>query len=161
MCQYPGEDLNADVKRPRETSGFCNLVAEDVSMDICPNGMVEDYWIYLDNLSFSSVSRLMDVTTWTNKLIIMNSRSSSLIRPTWKKRPMIAVAEKDKAAKASSSKKIPYSKKGTWIPRLVTIVKRRGESDSSLRVLEKWEHHLLAKGGVPFSTIDQKYPSCL
>lgn len=43
MHQYPREVLDAYMKRFHEkASDWCNLVAEDVLVDICIHGMIED-----------------------------------------------------------------------------------------------------------------------
>lgn len=44
-----------------------NPVAKNILVDICLHGMIEDYRIYLKNLSFSSFSRLMEPVRWKNR----------------------------------------------------------------------------------------------
>lgn len=55
MYQYPREDLDAYVKKFYENAlDFCDLVADDVLVDVCLHDMIEEYIVYLENLSFSS-----------------------------------------------------------------------------------------------------------
>lgn len=117
MRQYLREDLDAYVKMLHETNlDCCNLVAEDVLVDVCLYGLIEDYRIYMENLSFSSISWVMQAARRTNWSVITNSRPSSLIRSSSvvrcapKKRPINATVKKGKGAKVPSEK-ISHRKK--------------------------------------------------
>lgn len=103
LRQYSWEDLDAYMKRFHKKTLNCdNLVAEDVLVNVCLEGMIEDYWIYLGIFRIS-LSRLIEVARRTNKSVRKTWRSSSLIRSRLKKRPIIIVVGKNKGAKASYS----------------------------------------------------------
>lgn len=80
MFQYPREDLDEYVKRFHEMALYYNdLVVEDVLVDLCLQGLIEDYIIYLENLLFPFSSKLMEAARPTNEPLRKTSRSSSLI----------------------------------------------------------------------------------
>lgn len=59
--QYLGEDLDAYVKRfHKKALESCGLELEEVLVDLCLHGMTKEYKIFLENLSCSSFSRLME-----------------------------------------------------------------------------------------------------
>lgn len=88
----------------------CNLVAEDFLVDVYLHDIIQDYRIYLENLSLSSFSRLMEAMRRTKESV--PKPQNQLYEICAKKRPIIVTMEKNKAAKASSSKKVPYTRKG-------------------------------------------------
>lgn len=105
MFQYPREDLDEYVKRFHEMALYYNdLVVEDVLLDLCLQGLIEDYIIYLENLLFPFSSKLMEAARPTNEPLRKTSRSSSLIwssslvRSAPKKRPLVLAIEKSKGA---------------------------------------------------------------
>lgn len=58
-CQYLGKEMDAYMNRFHEKALYCcNPVAEDLVVEVCVHGMIEDCRIYLENLSFSYFSRL-------------------------------------------------------------------------------------------------------
>lgn len=60
MRQYAREYLDAYVKRFYEKElDFYDPAVEDVLVDVSLHGMIKDYKIYPENLSFSSFSKLM------------------------------------------------------------------------------------------------------
>lgn len=44
-----------------EVLDCCGSVAKDMLVDVCIHGIVEDYIIYIENLSFSSFFRLREL----------------------------------------------------------------------------------------------------
>lgn len=113
MDHYPRKDLDTYMKRFHEKGlDHCDPIAEYVLIDVCLHGMIEisDESGEFVFLFFFQVDGGHDTT---NKLVIETSRPSSLIRSMPKKRPMIAVVERNKRAKVSNSKKLYYSKGGT------------------------------------------------
>lgn len=67
---------------PRESFRLLRSGCWGYLRDVCLYGMIEDYWINLENLSSSSFYRLL---RRTNESIINTLRSSSLIRSARKK----------------------------------------------------------------------------
>lgn len=58
------------MKRFHEKALDCyDPVADDVFVDVRLHGIVEDYRIYLENISFSSFFRLMEAVRRTNELV--------------------------------------------------------------------------------------------
>lgn len=43
-------------------------VGEDILVDVCRHVMIEDYKIYVENLSFSSFFKLMEARTHMNEI---------------------------------------------------------------------------------------------
>lgn len=84
----------------RESSRLLGIVAKDVLVGVFFHRMT-----YLENLSLSSFSLLMEATRRTKESVRKTSKSISIIKYAPKKRPMIAAVEKNKRAKASSSKR--------------------------------------------------------
>lgn len=98
--RQPKESLDPYVKRfHKKALDCCNPVAKDVLVDICLHGMVEDHQIYLENLSFSSFSRLIEATRQT-KFVNKALKLSLMIRFVLKKRCMIATMEKSRDPRA-------------------------------------------------------------
>lgn len=111
--QYSGENVDGYVKHFYEQAqACCDPVAEDVLMDVCPHNMIENYWVYLENLSFSSFLWLMEVLRRVNESVKRTARFSAIIRLMSKKKPTITMVEKRKGAeKGSNSKNVTYGKK--------------------------------------------------
>lgn len=58
--QYPGEGLDVYIKHFHEKAlDYYDTVLKDVLVDVCFHGMIEDYQVYIANLSFL-FSRLME-----------------------------------------------------------------------------------------------------
>lgn len=78
----------------------CNPVDEEVFVNICLQGMLEECCIFLENLSFQSFSRLMEAVKRTNETVTRTtrpnsiSRPSSMIRPPLRKRSIVAAIER-------------------------------------------------------------------
>lgn len=83
------------------------------------NGMVDEYRVHLENLSFSNFSRMMEAARGTNELVRRISRigltsrsnlSSSGIKPLPlpRKRPIIEAVERSQGPRLSTSKKSFY-----------------------------------------------------
>lgn len=73
-----GEDLDVYLRRFSERAmDCCNLVGEEVLIDVCLHGAMEEYEIFLENLSIPSFSRFMEVARSRNELVRRTSMSSS------------------------------------------------------------------------------------
>lgn len=97
MRQYPREDLYACLKRFHTRAlDWCDPVVEDVLVDVCLHKTIKDYQSYLERLSFSSFSQLMEASRRTSETVKKAVESSSLIRFAPKKGPMLAVVKKNK-----------------------------------------------------------------
>lgn len=60
-------------------------------MNICHHGMVDEYYIHLENLSFSSLSKLMEPAEQTDEPVTRTSRmslASRFSRSSSTKRPL-------------------------------------------------------------------------
>lgn len=65
---HPREELDAYVKRFHERAfNYFHLVEERMLVDVCLLGMMEEYRIFLENLSFYSFSKLMELARHTNE----------------------------------------------------------------------------------------------
>lgn len=80
-------------------------------------GMLEESNIFLQNLSFPSDSRLMEVAKHINKSMRRTSKSTymncsnPLVRQARRRRPVIATLEENKGTRPSSSKRPSFNKK--------------------------------------------------
>lgn len=93
-----------------ESTILLHPVVGDVLMDVCLLGIIKDYSIYLENLSFLFfffIFRLMEISRCTNESVTETSRSISLIWSAPKKRPMIESFEKNRKAKAPGQRRCP------------------------------------------------------
>lgn len=103
MHQYPRENLDAYVKLFHVRAlNYYDLVIEDVLLDACLRGTIEDYRIYLENLSPSPFSRLMEAVRRTNASIKTTIKSSATISSMPSKRTETVTVEKSKGAKGSN-----------------------------------------------------------
>lgn len=57
-------------------------MGEEVLVDVYPQGTKEEYEIFLENLSFPSFSRLMEMARSSNELVRRTSWSSSANSPS-------------------------------------------------------------------------------
>lgn len=61
ICEHLGKGSDACVKSFHEKVLDCyDAVAENMLVDVCLHEVVEDYLTYLENVSFSSFSRLVE-----------------------------------------------------------------------------------------------------
>lgn len=77
-------------------------VAEDMLVEVCLQGMIENYMIFSENLSFPFLLLLMETARRTN--VTKTLKSSLTIWYVSKKRPVIQIVEKGKSDKGCSSK---------------------------------------------------------
>lgn len=119
MRQHPGQDMDIYMRRFHERAiDCCDPAAEEILVDICLRGMMEEYHKFLENLSFSSLSRLMEAAMRTNESVRRTSRSSNgasrpspTVRPQSRKRPIVATLKEGKGSRPSSSKRPSFDKK--------------------------------------------------
>lgn len=86
---------------------------------ICLHAIVEEYRIFLENLSFSSFSKLMEAPRLTKESMHRTSRSSSAarpihqptVRPAPRKRSIVATIDRDKRSKTFNSKRSSFEKR--------------------------------------------------
>lgn len=112
---------------------------------------MEEYMIFLQNLSFSSFSRFTEAACHTKESGYRILRSSSAVRPSpcpiiltaSRKLLMVATLEKDKWASPSSSKKPVYDGKESWqLPILSPLPCGLNKATNSLRAMsEEPSHH--------------------
>lgn len=68
--QYPGKDLDLYVKRFHDKTLDCvDPVDEEVLVNVCLHGMNNEYEVFLETLTFSSFSKLMEAARKTNESI--------------------------------------------------------------------------------------------
>lgn len=68
--QHPGEDLDMYVRRLHERAlDYYDLVAGEVLVEVCLHSMMEEYSLFLESLSFSFISKLMEATRCTNESV--------------------------------------------------------------------------------------------
>lgn len=94
-----GEDLDLYVKRFHNKALDCiNLVDEEVLVNVCLHGMNEEYRVFLENLTFSSFSKLMKAARQTNESVRRapkSSRAFSMATPFVKRKQAVAAGEND------------------------------------------------------------------
>lgn len=62
------KDPNAYIKRFHERSlNYYDPLVDEVLVDVCLHGMLEEYTIFLNNLSFPCLSRLMEAACRINE----------------------------------------------------------------------------------------------
>lgn len=83
---------------------YCDQVIEDVLVDICLHGMIEEYHLHLENLSFASFSRLMEAARRKNESVRKIVSYNLVIRPSLKKMPLVAAVKRSGGSRGSSSK---------------------------------------------------------
>lgn len=67
--QYLGEDLNLYVKKFHDKALDCvDPVDEEVLVNVGLHGMKNEYRVFLENLMFSSFSKLMEAARRTNEV---------------------------------------------------------------------------------------------
>lgn len=110
---------------------LCTTViqAEDVLVDVCLHGITDEY-------------HGMEVARTRDECIKRIVRSSAAIRPSLKKRPLVAAAKNNGGTRDSNSKKGAYNRKGNKsrkIPPLPTFpyVSRRQRSCSIIEFCSK------------------------
>lgn len=83
-------------KIPWQNSLLCDLVEEMMLVDVCLHGMTEEYCIFVENLSFSSFTKLMEAAHRTNQKVRPSSASrSSSNSSSWKK-SLVATLRREK-----------------------------------------------------------------
>lgn len=76
------------VRRIQEkTLDCCNTVDEEVLVNACLHGMLDEYHVYLENLSFLSFFMLMEAARRTNEFVKRTSKWSCASRPNFMVRP--------------------------------------------------------------------------
>lgn len=53
----------------------CDSLDEGLVVNVCFHGMAEEYRIFLENLSFSSFSKLIDAKRYTSESVLRSSSS--------------------------------------------------------------------------------------
>lgn len=78
-----GEDLHVYVRRLHEKAlDCCDLVEEEILLNVCLHDRIKEYSIFLENLSFPSCSKLMEDGRRTNELVCRTSRCNAATRPS-------------------------------------------------------------------------------
>lgn len=97
IVNNPGKDLDLNVKRFHEKTLDCvDPVNEEVLVNVCLHGMNDEYRVFLENLTFSSFSKLMEKGRPKNESMRRTPKSSSavpLYMPFQKKRHIVATIE--------------------------------------------------------------------
>lgn len=110
--------------------------------------MIEDYRVYLENLSVPSFLRLMEDARQTIESFKETVKSSKTIRSKRMKRPRIAVVEKSKGSKGS--KGLPSSDSShqtfSWSS-AISLWSKKGKN--SVRAVDRRRCHSFAKSRVP------------
>lgn len=70
------------VKRFQQKTLDCSEpVEEEVFINICLNGLIKEYRVFLETLSFPSFSKLMEAISCINESLCRNLWSTSTTRP--------------------------------------------------------------------------------
>lgn len=75
-----------------------DTVDKEVLVNVCLHGMNDVYRVFLENLTFSSFSKLMEATKRTKKSVrrtLKLSRVFPTMRPFAKRKQMVAAVERD------------------------------------------------------------------
>lgn len=114
----PRRGLGCLCERFHERALDCSdAVDEETLVDMCLHGMVNEYRVYLENLTFPSFSRLMETARRTNESFrkpsrsVINTHTSVAPRPFHRKRSMIAAVEDSQGARPPRPKR-PSFKQG-------------------------------------------------
>lgn len=114
--QYSGEDLDVYVRRFRERALYCSdAVDEETLIGVCLHGMVNEYRVYLENLTFPSFSKLIEAARRTNESVRKPSRSTTsnhsgiAPRSFSRKRPVVAAVEDGQGLGLPSQRNLPSS----------------------------------------------------
>lgn len=106
-----------------------NIVDEETLFDVYLHGMANEYWVYLENLTFLSFFKLMEVARRTNKSVRRASFSSCpglLSKLLPRKSPLVAAMKDNQEGRLPRLKK-PFSRKVINL----TIDKTRNHVQSS------------------------------
>lgn len=124
--------------------------------NICLFGMIEEYGIFLENLPFPSVSKLMEDSSRTNESVRSNLMSRARSSPSsWKMSP-IAILKQEKKSRSSVSRKPTQEKrKPRKIPTLPPFL------CASLRSAGYESGYLLTRGTTPSSLQILESPAVL
>lgn len=115
--QHPGDDLDIYLKRFRDKAlDCCNLVAERMPVEVCLDGMLEEYHISLEKLFFSFFSKLLEAARWTNESVHRASRPCSSSRSNLnhvpRKRSIVVTRKKGEGSRLFSSKRPTNDRRG-------------------------------------------------
>lgn len=67
---------------PRQSLRLLLSVEEEVLINVCPHGMLEEYRIFLENLFFAPFSKLMEAACRTNESVSRILKPSLAVQPT-------------------------------------------------------------------------------
>lgn len=117
--QYYGEDLDVYMRRFHEKAlDCCNIVDEEVLVNVCVHSMREEYNIFLENLSFTSFSKsLKQLATQINQCTGLQGQRCNQTQPhpmaqlAPKKRPIVTPLKNDRGSKPSNTKRSTFEKK--------------------------------------------------
>lgn len=118
------EDLNFYVRRSREKAlEHCDLVYEEMLVDVCFHGMVKKYRVFLENLSFSSFPKLIEPRQRSNESVCRSSKFITSVKPSHapisrlepKKRLIFVALNEAKEVRPFSSKRLAFEKRGSNI----------------------------------------------
>lgn len=148
--QYAGEGLDLYVKRFHDKALDCvDRVDEEVLVNVCLHGMNDEYLVFLENLTFSSFSKLMEAARRTNESVRRTPKANRIFpttRPFAKRKQAVAAVEADHGSGPSSHKKPTQrpdnreyrQKKKSFLHCHLFLVKRRRQhrsSNNGLRIL--------------------------
>lgn len=97
--------------------------------------MIEDYRVYLENLSFSSFLQLTEAMGRTNEFVRKTLNSTLMIIFVLKKTPMILAVEKNKELRLQIEESALQKKRNQTIPILSSFPYRAKRATS---LLEQW-----------------------
>lgn len=99
ISQHPGEDLDTYVRRfHNKALDSCDPVEDKLLVDVCLLWMIEEYHIFLENLSFPSFSRLIDACH-TKHSVRPSSASWSSSSSSSRKKSLVATVKQGKRSK--------------------------------------------------------------
>lgn len=80
--QFSNKDLDVYVRRfPEKALDCCDQLDEEMSIDVCLHGMAKEYMVFLENLSFFSLSKLMEAARCTNESMHKSSKFNTSSKP--------------------------------------------------------------------------------
>lgn len=119
--QYAGEDLDLYVKRFHDKAlEYVDPVDEETLVNVCLHGMSGEYRAFLENLIFSSFSKLMEAARRTNESVrrtLGANKTFSTSRPFAKRKHAVAAVEVGSSSYKKPTQK-PDKKKNRSYPPL-------------------------------------------
>lgn len=107
--QYASEDLDLNVKRFHDKAlDYVDPVEEEILVNVCLHDMNDEYQVFLENLTFSSFSKLMEAARRANESTRRTpkpNRTFPTARPFAQRKQDVAAVEGDQRSGSSSQKR--------------------------------------------------------